>query len=260
MAERPRGPDTAAELEAALRSVGSAIAYPSAAGVAPAVTARIAAIRPSGRRPVALPASARRRRAIVAIAAAALLLAVVAAAARLSIGAVTIREGAPSASPPPVESVALGRPATLQSAGRGLGAPLTTLPPLGPPAAVYLDRVSEGTRVALAWRPASGLPAIPALHWGAVLIELRGDSALAAKTLYSTGGTLRTVEVDGGDGYWITGVHELDVVTSSGPQRSIVSGNVLLWTRGDATLRLETVLPQAAAVSLAEHASTLGPA
>jgi hypothetical protein len=258
MAERPRGPDTA-EVEAALRSLGSALAYPSAAGVAPAVTARIAAMRPRGRRLPALPASARRRRAIVAIAAAALLT-VIAAAARLSIGAVTIREGASPASPPPVESVALGRPATLQSAGRALGAPLATLPPLGPPAAVYLDRVSQGTRVALAWRPAPGLPAIPALHWGAVLIELRGDSALAAKTLYPAGGSLRTVEVHGADGYWITGVHELDVVTSSGPQRSMVSGNVLLWTRGDATLRLETVLPQAAAVSLAEHASTLEPA
>jgi hypothetical protein len=67
------------------------------------------------------------------------------------------------------------------------------------------------------------------------------------------GNTFEDAKVDGHDGIWISGAHELDVVTDAGTYaRYRVTGNVLVWRSGGIVLRLETALDQAAAVRIAE--------
>ena len=51
------------------------------------------------------------------------------------------------------------------------------------------------------------------------------------------------------------GPHELDVVTAGGDRRFLIGGNVLLWRSGDLTLRLETALPKADALRIADSIS-----
>ena len=58
-----------------------------------------------------------------------------------------------------------------------------------------------------------------------------------------TGTRSQQVEVDGHDAWWITGPHELDLVTGEGTYaRYRVTGNVLVWKSGDVVMRLETTL------------------
>jgi hypothetical protein len=206
-----------------------------------------------------LPASLRGRRSVALLAAALLLIAAIAAAARLSIGAVTIRQ---EPSPPPTlptssETVGFGEPATLRRAAAELGAPLLVPSSLGEPGGVYVDRISASSvRATLAWAPSASLPRIGGLPWGGVLQEFRGDAALATKILYGDAqGRVERITVRGESGYWLTGAHELDVVTGAGDQRLLVTGNVVLWRSGDITLRLETALPKADALRIASSIS-----
>ena len=82
-------------------------------------------------------------------------------------------------------------------------------------------------------------------------MELPGDQALAVKALGSGNG-LETVEVGGNTGYWITGRHTLTVSTPGRGQRGLrVTDNVLVWTVGDVSIRLESSLTKARALELA---------
>jgi hypothetical protein len=112
---------------------------------------------------------------------------------------------------------------------------------------------SKGSRVVLAWRPTPALPAVDDLPWGAVLIEFHGQSELAAKTLFEGTGQIRGVTVDGRNGVWLTGVHTLALAPMDGgePLELRVTGNVLVWQRGDLTLRLETTLGLTSALEVA---------
>jgi hypothetical protein len=64
------------------------------------------------------------------------------------------------------------------------------------------------------------------------------------------------VRVDGAPGYWISGRPHFVLVVDS--QGNIVeddvrlAGNVLLWERGDVTLRLEAAVTKEEAVRIAE--------
>ena len=261
MAERPRVPDD--DLEARLVALGSSLDYPSGGRLARAVGERLRSAMPAeparsrgARAPwMSLPASLRRRRSLALLVAALLLIAAVAAAARLSIGAVTIRQepSPPRALPTAGEAVGFGEPTTLERAAAELGTRVLVPSSLGEPAAVYVDRVSASSvRATLAWPPSAMLPRIGGLPWGGVLLEFHGDAALATKTLYGDAqGSVERVTVGGEDGYWLTGAHELDVVTGAGDRRFLVTGNVVLWRSGDITLRLETALPKADALRIA---------
>ena len=265
MAERPRPPDD--DLEMRLLALGSSLEYPSGSRVPRAVGERLRSAPPgrparSTRARAAWTTAAgslRRRRSLALLVAALLLLAALAAAARLSIGAVTIREEPrpPRTLPTATETVGFGDPTTLARAEAELGASVLVPSVLGEPDAVYVDRVSASSvRATLAWPPSAPLPRIDALPWGGVLMEFRGEAALATKTLYGDArGTVEPVTVRGEDGYWLTGPHELDVVTAGGDRRFLVGGNVLLWRSGDLTLRLETALPKADALRIAHSIS-----
>ena len=136
----------------------------------------------------------------------------------IDLGALTIDTipGRPTALPSAVASgPTLGHPATLPDAEREAGFTARVPDALGTPDAVWVDETPDGARIVLGWAPRVTLPAIDDLPWGAVLYEFRGEAALASKLLFTEGNTFAQVEVDGHDGWWIAGPHELDLVTEA---------------------------------------------
>ena len=207
-----------------------------------------------------------RRRTVLILVAATLALAAAAVAASLvvRIGAETVRlvPGPPGVLPSDVLTPdMLGEPRGLGAVASEVGFEPVVPAALGRPDGVWVgstpsDRSGAGaSRVVLAWSPTAEAPALDDLPWGAVLIEFRGRAELAAKTVFEeTGGGIRSVDVAGGGGLWVTGEHSLELASLDGgePLSLRVTGNVLLWQQGDITLRLETALDLPAAVAIAD--------
>ena len=249
------------DLGAAIRA--SEPAWPASPPLAPIVAERI---RESERLPqlrprLSLPS---RRRTVLILVAATLLLAAAAVAARLvvRIGAetVTVVPGPPTSLPSDVLSPAvLGDPTSLGAAAATTGFEPLVPARLGEPAGVWVGATpagetgSHGSRVVLAWQPTPALPAVDDLPWGAVLIEFHGQSELAAKSMYEGTGQIRGVTVDGRNGLWLTGQHTIALAPMDGGEslELRVTGNVLVWQRGDLTLRLETALGLPSALEVA---------
>jgi hypothetical protein len=208
-----------------------------------------------------------RRRTVLILVAAVLLMAAAAVAARLvvRIGAetVTVVSGPPTTLPADLLTPhVLGRPATsLAEAGSLAGFDVVLPTRLGDPAGVWTGPTPPDpfgnapvTRVVLAWSRTPALPAVRGLPWGAVLMEFPGEANVAAKTIFEgTGGGMRPVTVDGREGLWVTGEHTIALAAADGgaPLELRVTGNVLLWQRGDLTLRLETALGLPSALEVA---------
>jgi hypothetical protein len=208
-----------------------------------------------------------RRRTVLILVAAVVLLAAAAVAARLvvRIGAetVTVVPGPPPTLPADVLSRdVLGRPASsLAQAGSLAGFDVVLPTRLGDPAGVWTGPTPPDTlgtapvtRVVLAWAPTPALPAVRGLPWGAVLMEFPGDATLAGKSVYEGApGGIQGVTVEGREGLWVTGEHTITLADPDGraPVELRVTGNVLLWQRGDLTLRLETALGLPAALQIA---------
>jgi hypothetical protein len=257
MTERLRGLDDDA-LGRALTTIARDIEWPAAPDVSGQVSRRLRdhERHPSLARPrLSLPD---RRRRLLLVVAGMVLLAAAALAAKvvIDLGALTIDRvpGRPTALPSAVASgPTLGHPATLREAEREAGFTAHVPDALGTPDAVWVDTPQEGTRIVLAWSASHTLPEIDDLPWGAVLYEFRGDVELASKVLFLEGNTFEDVQVAGGVGRWIAGVHELDLVTDEGTYtRYRVTGNVLVWKPEGIVLRLETSLDKAAALRIAE--------
>ena len=238
-------------------------AWPASPPLAPIVTERIRETErlPQLRPRLSLPS---RRRTVLILVAATILLAAAAVAAGLvvRIGAETVTQvpGPPTALPSSVLSPAvLGEPTTLGAAAATAGFEPLVPSKLGEPGAVWVGATpadetgSKGSRVVLAWQPTPALPAVDDLPWGAVLIEFHGRSELAAKSMYEGGGQIQGVTVDGRDGVWLTGQHTIALAPVDGgePLELRVTGNVLVWQRGDVTLRLETTLGLPSALEVA---------
>jgi hypothetical protein len=249
---------TRADVERSLIALGSAVQYPPAPPMAPTVTARLLAERAAARRP-AFPGLAlwpRRRVLVLAVGAVVLLLAGTAVAARLAIGAIEIRVvQTPSPSTPSaVESgAALGERVTLEAARARVGFPVVLPEALGPPDEVHVAETVFSSRVVvLVWDADASHPRVEGMPWSTVLMELPGSKEpLASKEILAET-TLQAVRVGSHDAYWISGPHQLSLFTPEGEQRFTVTGNVLLWEQDGTTLRLETALPKAQAVALAE--------
>jgi hypothetical protein len=257
MTERLRGLDDD-DLGRALTAAARDFDWPAAPEVAGRVSRRLQDLdrHPSLARPrLSLPG---RRRTVLLLVAAVVLLAAAAVAAKvvIDLGALTIDTipGRPTALPSVVASgPTLGHPATLGDAQREAGFSAQVPEMLGAPDAVWVDRGSDGARIVLAWTPSETLPAIDGLPWGGILYEFRGQMEQASKLIFTEGNTFESVKVDGDDGIWIAGDHELDVVTADGTYtRYRVTGNVLVWKAGGIVLRLETSFGRAAAVRIAE--------
>jgi hypothetical protein len=208
-----------------------------------------------------------RRRTVLILVAATLLLAAAAVAARLvvEIGAERVRvlPGPPTSLPGRTLSPeVLGEPASSLGEAASVAGFEPLIPErLGSTSAIWTEAGTAdpagdaSARIVLAWRPTPALPRIEGLPWGAVLMEFRGAANLAAKTVFEEAlGGFRPVTVEGREGFWVTGEHSITLTDPAGgaPVSLHVTGNVLLWQRGDLTLRLETSLGLPAAVEVAE--------
>jgi hypothetical protein len=256
MTERLHGLDDDA-LGRALATTARDIEWPATPDLAARVARQLHEIErePSVTGPrLSLP---RRRRTLVLVAVGiALLAAALAAKVVIDLGALTIDTipGRPTSLPSAVASgPTLGHPATLREAEREAGFAVQVPAVLGDPEAVWVDSAQDGTRVVLAWPASETLPTIDDLPWGAVLYEFHGQMEQASKGVFMDGNTFEDVDVDGHDGIWIAGEHELDIVTDEGTySRYRVTGNVLVWEADGIVLRLETSLGRAAALRIAE--------
>lgn len=265
-AERLRGLSDE-ELGQAIRA--SEPAWPATPPLASIVAERIDETErlPQLRPRMSLPS---RRRTVLILVAAVVVLAAAAVAAGLvvRIGAetVTVVPGPPPTLPPDVLSGdVLGVPASsIVQAGSRAGFDVVVPTDLGDPAGVWTGPIPPDTsgsapvtRVVLAWDPTPALPAVRGLPWGAVLMEFPGEATLAGKTIVEGApGGIQGVIVEGREGLWVTGEHTITLAAADGgePVELRVTGNVLLWQRGDLTLRLETALGLPAALEIAASA------
>jgi hypothetical protein len=119
------------------------------------------------------------------------------------------------------------------------------------------------TVVGLLWHASDGLPEIGDTGVGMLLLEIESDDddVIFVKKVVG-GGEFNTAMIGDWPGYWIEG-GVLTVEPVEGLMLDLLepqsrrSGNVLIWSDGEATYRLETALPMADVVRIAE---SLGPA
>ncbi|MGZ5344437.1 MAG: hypothetical protein ACXWF5_07055 [Actinomycetota bacterium] len=262
-ADRLRGLDDEA-LAGAIRAAGGDLRWPATPDLEPSVRRVVTGSRPrTGVGPV-WPALPRRRRLVVLLAVALVLLGTAALAAKLVIdlGAVTVTTipGRPTALPTDaVTGDDLGRPVSLEEAERLTGIRARYPAALGPPDTVWteqgqvgFDELDTAPWIAMAWDEGSDLPPIGDAGRGAVLIQFRGEADVAAKVLYEEAGSIRRVRIVGGGAYWITGPHEFRLPVDGKLRAFHVDGSILLWQSGDDTFRLETALPAAGAIAIAD--------
>lgn len=69
-------------------------------------------------------------------------------------------------------------------------------------------------------------------------------------------GQVEAVTVGGHDGMWIQGPHTLQLPIDGGPDRAEIAGNVLIWSDGIMTYRIEGDISRDDAVSMAESLMT----
>jgi hypothetical protein len=275
MADRPLSLRPDADLEAALRDLGGAIAWPDAErpldggrDIAGAVRARIEAPRPSRTggwtwRPA--------RRALVLAVVLLLALAAVAVGTGVGVPGLRLIFGAPPTSVSPPPSLEPSRsPAVIPGATMDLGTlvDLSELddavgyhvawpddPDLGAPDAAWVDP-RKGDQVSLVWTSRPDLPETLEPGVGLVLTTFRADVMEGAIQKVITGATSATpVAVGTRRGYWITGdPHFLFYVGDNGrvedPRRWV--GDALIWSDGRTSHRLESSLGRAATIALAE--------
>ena len=165
----------------------------------------------------------------------------------------------PRSSPAPVgPTLLLGEPVSLTAAQAAVPYAIRIPPALGAPDEVYLRQLPDGPMVALVYRARPGLPQAAETGVGALLLQFpaSSDGGDIAKKILIGSGSLLEVSIGNGYGYWVTGSSELMIMqdpSGSAPNDpSRPSANVLLWASGGVTYRLETALPLADALALAE--------
>jgi hypothetical protein len=115
---------------------------------------------------------------------------------------------------------------------------------LGQPDEVYQREVNGVPIVSLVYRPRPDLPVDQNTGVGALVVEMRGSVGefTFAKGL-PPGTTIQQVQLRGTTGYWIAGNPHAFIILSGGPGDELrLAGNVLLWTEGGITYRIESKL------------------
>lgn len=131
-----------------------------------------------------------------------------------------------------------------------------TLPDLAAPDEVYLRATPPGGQVALVYHGRPGLAPSTETGVGLLFSQFQGnlESAFFGKGLRPES-RLEQVAVDGEPGFWIEGrPHAFFYRDQQGriadePVR--LAGNVLLWERGDLTLRIEAAISKQEALRIA---------
>jgi hypothetical protein len=263
-----------AGLEALLRGTTEAVAWPAASpaggpDIAMRVRARlVAAPRPVARRPWTAWRPVRRSLLLALLAV--LTLAAIAGAVGLGLPGLRLILGEPPASPPPSaapsrtpppgpvgSSLRLGERYALDDVEALTGIPvqLPTDSEIGPPDAVYVDRV-RGNQVAFVWAASEALPETREPGIGLILMRFDGtiDDGFRQK-LIGEGTIVEPVSIDGKRGFWVSGeAHFFFYIREDGgvidDGRRWV-GDALAWTDGTITYRLESGLGRDASIELA---------
>lgn len=246
-----RPPDESLGL--ALRAAGRELAYPATPRLGSAVAWRLEASGAARHRPPFPRVALWSRRRVLVLAAIGLLAALALAfGARFVLGAAEVRV-VPGLTPsgPPVGPGELGRPVSLEDVSAAVGFEVALPIGPGPDEAYVVSRTGMDDVALLAWATSSRYPALPDTPWGLVLMELTGDEEVLVKDV-ARFEDMRRVRVDGRRAFWIDAPHELTVITANGPETFAIQGNVLIWTAGDVTFRLETSLQLREAIALAE--------
>jgi hypothetical protein len=227
------------DLERSLSELSGVIEFPATPDLAPAVRRRIADAsvrrRLAGRRALVLAF------AVVLVAVGAVMAVPQARTAILEwlgLRGVSIErvETAPTA-PGSGASLALGERVTLDEAEERAGFDVLVPEELGEPDEVYAARLATADVASLLWQEDGEVEAL--------LTELEAGvhEEFVINKAAGPGTTVATLDVDGGRGFWLEGDPHL--VAYVDPRGGVVedtvrlAGNVLLWERGDVTLRLE---------------------
>lgn len=150
----------------------------------------------------------------------------------------------------------LGERVTVEEARRRSPFPIRTPADtgLGPPDEVYRLEPPPGGLVTFVWRARPGFPRASTTGAGLLMTQATG-TAIPGKGLAPDTVTER-VAVNGDPGLWIAGgPHVLGYVDENDEFRqetTRLTGNVLVWSRGDVTYRLEGDIPKARALAIAE--------
>lgn len=250
MTDSRRLPDEAA-LERELRELAPAIAYPETPDLVASVGAALAQPDAPGRR-----RSGRRlfrRSSLVAIAA---LLALAGGVLAVGFGLRGLSIVFVDSPPQPIgHDLQLGEPMTLAEAQAE--APFRILLPseIGEPDAVYADDRPGVYRVSLVYRSDNASSADEEVGLLLTQFIARPDSDVAVKQV-GPGASVEHLIVAGQPAFWITGEpHALAYLNASGraiEDRVRLVGDVLLWQRGEVTLRLEGAASREAALEFAQ--------
>jgi hypothetical protein len=158
-------------------------------------------------------------------------------------------------------SLSLGERVTLAEARRGVNFEVLLPAARGTPDEVYISNTPNGGRISLLYRPRSGLPPAAGSGVGLLVTEFRaGINDQLLRKGSGAGVTLEDVTVAGERGFWIQGKpHQLIFADDRGhffQDSARLAGNTLLWQRGSLTLRVESGLPKAEALRIAESLTT----
>ena len=232
-----------------LRDLAEEFPYPPTPDIAGAVR------RPRGRTRPARRAAWRWAAALLLLCALALLLISAVPPARaallrfLTIGAVRINlleetPAAPAAPAQPVSILDVGRPLSLAEAGELITLRQPPYPPaLGPADAIYgQNLLYREPVISFLWQPAAGRPQI--------LLTQIAIPQFGAK--WAAGDQLQETEINGRPAYWIEGPHLFNLDNAQIDQGRLIAANVLIWTAGGSTFRLESDLALAEARRIAE--------
>jgi hypothetical protein len=133
---------------------------------------------------------------------------------------------------------------------------LPEVPDLGPPDAVYLRTGNFAEQVTLLWRARPGLPKAETTGAGLLLTQFQATvDEDYMKKITSEATRLEFTRVNGGDAFWIEGPpHQVFLVDENGdlvPDTIRLAGNVLLWEKGELTLRIEAHITKDRALRIA---------
>jgi hypothetical protein len=241
-------------LEQALTDLGAHLDHPRPADLPARVAAAIRVEAPAPGRPRA------RRRVALAVAAVAVVGGIAVAPAVADWfsprGTEILREPAPE--PPSAGApLALGRAVTVDAARDAAGFDVGLPRELGAPDGVWLGEAGGVPVVSLVYEPRPGLPEAGTTGVGALVVEFGGelDEQVVISKFVDKNTRIEPVEVGGERGLWIDGIHAVGYVPGGGdmvPDELRLADRVLLWERGDVTLRIETALGRDAALRLAE--------
>jgi hypothetical protein len=157
--------------------------------------------------------------------------------------------------------LSLGERVSLAEARRGVTFEVLLPAGRGKPDEVYLANTPSGGRITLLYRPRSGLPPAGGSGVGLLVTEFRaGINDQLLRKAIGAGVSLEDVTVAGERGFWIEGkAHQLIFADERGhffEDSARLAGNTLLWQHGPLTLRVESGLPKAQAIRIAEALTT----